>query len=125
MWLFSHSLWYLLVIQVFGGFFWAGFNLCAINFIYDAVSPEKRTRCISYFNFINGFGMFAGALFGGYLIKVVPAYFGYQVMTIFLISGIVRALVAFVLSPRIHEVRQVKAVKASELFYSVILGSKE
>jgi MFS family permease len=124
-WLFSHGLWYLIVIQVFGGFFWAGFNLCAVNFIYDAVSPEKRTRCISYFNVINGFGMFAGALTGGYLIRIVPVYFGYQVLTIFLLSGITRAIVVFIMSPRIHEVRQVKSVTSSELFYSVILGRKD
>lgn len=124
-WLFGHKLWYLLVIQVFGGFFWAGFNLCALNFIYDAVTPEKRPRCISYFNVLNGIGIFSGALLGGYLFKIVPNWFGYKVMTIFLISGTIRALVVYVLAPRIKEVRQVKSVKSSELFYSVLLGNKE
>ncbi|MDD5492093.1 MAG: MFS transporter [bacterium] len=124
-WLFGHSLWYLLCIQVFGGFFWAGFNLCTINFIYDAATPEKRTRCISYFNVINGFGIFAGAMTGGYLYKVVPSLFGYTFLMVCLFSGVTRAMVMVILGRRIREVRPVKHISAGELFYSVLLGAKE
>ena len=44
MWLFSRNVYFLLVIQTLAGIFWAGFNLCSSNFIYDSVTPEKRTR---------------------------------------------------------------------------------
>ncbi|MDD5259916.1 MAG: MFS transporter [bacterium] len=124
-WLFGHSLWYLICIQVFGGFFWSGFNLCIVNFIYDAASPEKRTRCISYFNVINGFGVFAGAMAGGYLYKVVPNLFGHTFLMICLISGATRALAMVILGRRLKEVRPVKHISAGELFYSVLLGVKE
>ena len=43
----------LILLEFFAGFVWGGFNLCAINFIYDVVAPQKRVRCLSYFNLIN------------------------------------------------------------------------
>src|SRR5262249_16400480 len=61
-WLFSHDPAYLMVIQIFGGFCWSGVTLSAANFIYDAVTPQKRVRCIAYFNVINGAALFLGSL---------------------------------------------------------------
>lgn len=119
LWVFSHRIFYLLMIQVFAGFFWAGFNLSASNFIYDAVTPEKRTRCIAYFNAINGLAMFLGAASGGYLVRVLPPIFGYNLLTLFLISGILR-FVAVALCSFVKEVREVKDISNLELFYSVI-----
>ena len=52
-WLFSHDPAYLMLIQIWGGFSWSGVTLSAANFIYD-VTPQKRIRCIAYFNVING-----------------------------------------------------------------------
>ncbi len=119
LWVFSHSIFYLIMIQIFAGFFWAGFNLSASNFIYDAVTPEKRTRCISYFNAINGIAMFLGAASGGYLVRVLPPIRGYNILTLFLISGILR-FVAVALCSFVKEVREVKDISNLELFYSVI-----
>lgn len=120
LWLFSHNLLYLVVVQIYAGALWAGFNLCVSNFIYDAVSPEKRTRCISYFNVISGACIFAGALSGGFLATRVPSISGYRLLTLFLISGILRALVGLIFLPKIKEVRNVEHVSSLELFYSII-----
>ena len=119
LWLFSHNIFYLILIQVFAGFFWAGFNLSVSNFIYDAVTPEKRTRCIAYFNVINGIAICCGALTGGYLAKVLPALLGYKILTLVLISGILRFF-AVTLCSFVKEVRQVKNISNLELFYSII-----
>lgn len=113
-WLFSSNTLYLILIQVFAGFFWAGFNLAASNFIYDAVSPPKRTRCIAYFNVINGTAMFLGATLGGYLARFLPPIFGYRLLTLFLISGILRLFVA-ILSFSLREVRPVKETSSFRL----------
>ncbi|MGH7831880.1 MAG: MFS transporter, partial [Candidatus Binatia bacterium] len=67
LWLVSHNPWYLVLIQMSAGFSWSGMTLCAANFIYDAVTPQKRVRCIGYFNVINGTALFLGATLGGFL----------------------------------------------------------
>ena len=41
LWLMSHNLGYLMGIQVYAGFVWAGFNLSAANFMFDAVTPRS------------------------------------------------------------------------------------
>lgn len=114
LWLFSSNFIYLIGIQVVAGFFWAGFNLAASNFIYDAVSPPKRTRCIAYFNVINGVAIFLGAALGGYIAKYLPQIFGYRLMSLFLLSGLLRAFVAvFVFS--LKEVRPVQHTSSFKL----------
>jgi len=51
-WLLSHNPAYLMLVQILAGFSWSGVTLSAGNFIYDAVTPQKRVRCIAYFNVI-------------------------------------------------------------------------
>jgi MFS family permease len=120
LWLFSSDIYYLVIIQVLAGFVWAGFNLSVMNFMYDAVMPEKRTRCIAYFNVINGTAICFGALLGGALAKVMPPLFGHRLLALFLLSGIMRAIFAFIFLPKIKEVRRVKEIRSIDLFFSVI-----
>jgi len=111
---------YLVLIQIISGFAWAGFNLCATNFIYDAVTPEKRTRCIAYFNVCSGVAVCIGALLGGFLVNILPPLLGYKILSLFLISSSLRFLVVFLFSRKIKEVRPARAVSSRNLFYSVI-----
>ena len=120
LWLFSQNIVYLIIIQMFAGYVWAGYNLSVFNFVYDAVMPEKRTRCVSYLNVINGTAICCGALLGGFLAVSLPPIFGYKLMTLFLLSGILRAIFAAAILPMIKEVRRVEHVKNIDLFFSVI-----
>jgi len=115
MWLISGDQTYLFFLQLFAGFTWAGFNLSSVNFVYDAATPAKRERCISYFNFMNGFGVGIGAVLGGAMAQILPAVCGYQLLTLFLVSGILRLIVSLIFIPFIREVREVKNVPAREL----------
>jgi MFS family permease len=121
LWTFSSNLAYLFLIEIFAGFVWGGFNLCSVNFIYDAVSPGKRIRCLGYFSFINGIATFLGASLGGYLAERLPAYHGSKILTLFLISAALRYLSHFTLARHFKEVRTT-AQKASslDLFFSVV-----
>jgi len=119
LWLFSRSVPYLIAIQIFSGFFWAGFNMSASNFMYDAVTPEKRMRCIAYFNVVNGIAAFAGAASGGLLANSLPPVFGSRLLALFVLSGLIR-LAASPICSTIREVRQVKQVSNLELFYSIM-----
>lgn len=113
---------FLIFVQILGGFAWSGFNLCATNFIFDSVSAEKRTRCFSYFNVINGLASSAGALLGGYLATHLPELFGYKLLFLFFVSSTMRFLIVLSLAPRIQEVRRhVEAIKAQEIIKAVVL----
>jgi MFS family permease len=111
---------YLILAQAVSGMAWAGFNLCALNFIYDAATPEKRTRCISYFYFFNGIAIFFGSLTGGYLAGRLPFLFGYRLLSLFLLAAVLRLMVALFMAPKIKEVRPVEDVSSRDLFFSVV-----
>ena len=119
LWLFSQNIAYLIIIQLFAGFVWAGFNLSIFNFVYDAVMPEKRTRCVSYFNVVNGTAICCGALLGGFLAKWLPPILGYRLLTLFLLSGVLRAIFSATILPMVKEVRRVEKVSSLDLFFSV------
>ncbi len=120
LWIFNHHPLFLLFAQIFSGFLWAGFNLCATNFIYDAVIPQKRTRCIAYFNVLNGLALAMGALTGGFFIEKLPLVFGYKIFSLLLISSALRIGVGLIMPLMVKEVRPVVPVNHSQLFFSVI-----
>jgi MFS family permease len=123
LWTFARLPWEFVLIEASAGFLWAGFNLCAMNFIYDAVSPPKRIRCLSYFNLIVGLSIFAGAALGGYLVDIVPPLTGYTVLTVFLISGVLRYLSYFIMAEEFNEVRagaQERRITNTSLLFSVL-----
>jgi MFS family permease len=121
LWLLSKHPFYLMAVECFSGFIWCGFNLCATNFIYDAVSPEKRVRCMGYFNLINGFAISCGAYLGGFFADKLPPMGGYQLLSLFFLSGFLRWLAHFLLSPNFREVRDTTHKTSSlKLFFSVV-----
>lgn len=119
-WLFSHDPAYLMVIQIFGGFSWSGVALSATNFIYDAVTPQKRVRCIAYFNVINGGALFLGSLLGGFLASRLPPLFGFRLLSLFAFSSFCRLFLYVLLSRSFREVRPAHEVSIHELFFSVV-----
>ncbi len=120
LWILNRNPVFLIAAQLVSGFAWAGFNLCASNFIYDAVAAEKRVRYISYFTVINGVSMSAGALIGGLLVQVLPPLAGFSILTLFLISSIIRIIVFMVLPVKLREVRTVRNISSNQLFFSII-----
>lgn len=119
-WLLWHHPLYLLFIQLWSGFAWSGVTLCAGNFIYDAVTPQKRVRCIAYFNVINGVAVFVGSLTGGFLASRLPPLFGYRLLSLFALSCFGRLFFYLLLSRRFREVRPAHEVSLHDLFFSVI-----
>jgi MFS family permease len=119
-WLATRNIVYLACVQMLAGFVWSGFTLAATNFIYDAVTPPKRLRCISYFHVLNGTAIFAGASLGGFLAGRVPPLQGHSLLTLFAISGVCRLAVYFALFNRFREVRASREVSIPELFFSVV-----
>jgi len=119
-WIICQNPVYLVFAEMLSGFAWAGFNLSAGNFVYDAVSPQKRIRCIGYLSVCTGLGVFLGGMIGGYLAHVLPSLFGYRLLSLFLLSSSLRFLVVFSLAGKIKEVRVVEPIKKRDLFYRII-----
>lgn len=100
--LISSSIWFLFAVQVYSGFMWAGYVLTTSTFIFDAVSPPKRARCIAYQSAINGVSVFFGTMFGGLLTVLLPMEHGLHspflnnssnLLIVFLIAGMLRMIV--------------------------------
>ncbi len=100
---------YLITIEFFSGFAWAGFNLSAGNFIYDAVTRQRMAICVSYFNILNGTGIFLGATLGGFIASIDFPLLGLNsLLFIFLLSSVLRLIISVSMVSKINEVRHVK-----------------
>ena len=109
LWLFSGNFYYLLLLSAFSGLSWAGFNLSTSNFIFDAVKPENRVRCMAYFKFFESISIVIGAALGGFLIEHLPKWiFASTILLAFLISGILRLVVSIILLPKLKEARLIE-----------------
>jgi len=117
LWVINHQLYYLIPVQILSGFAWAGFALASTNFVYDASAPENRTRCIALFNAMNGSAICLGALLGGFLAPHLPPVLGYNLLTLFLLSGLLRGLVAATMLRHFSEVRRVPRVSIAEFLF--------
>jgi len=105
LWLVSHNVFYLVLVQLFSGVCWAGFDLCSGNFIYEAAPLGKRLKYIAYHKALTTLFMAGGALIGAYLLGVVRPVLGYNILALFVLSGVLRLAVAMVMFPKLKEVR--------------------
>src|SRR5919106_493475 len=64
LWIPTTNLLYLGMVLAFSGVAWAGFNLCSVNYLYDATRQGNRVRYLSYFNAGMGIAAGMGALTG-------------------------------------------------------------
>ena len=117
-WALSHNFWWLIVMQVFSGFAWAGFQLSSSVFIFDAAPPQNSTRYIALYNSLIFLGVSVGSLTGGIVAPLLPPFMGSYFLSIFIVSGLARLAVALFFLPRIKEVRKVPQVEARELLFS-------
>jgi MFS family permease len=119
LWIFSGNLYYLILIQVLSGFIWAGFELSALNFIFDTTTPQKRATAIAYYNVLNGICIFAGSMAGALLVKY-NSLFWTKYFLVFIVSGVLRYIASFIFVPRLKEVRIVESIPYAELFFKII-----
>ena len=101
-------------VEFFSGFVWAAYNLSVSNFIYDAVTKPKIILCFTYFGFVNSIGSFLGGLIGGQLSGSASfSIFGLgAILSVFLLSTVLRILPSIFILPKLKEVRQVETSKA-------------
>jgi len=115
LWLVSTNPVYLMCANAFSGFVWSGFDLSCGNFLYDASAPETRTRQIAVFNCIVNVSLSLGALAGGYIAPHLPVTLGYQLRTLFTLSGVLRVVAIFLVLRTVAEVRHVPRISTLRL----------
>lgn len=120
MWSISQNFFWLLIAEVISGFLWSGFTLASSNFIYDAVTPEKRTRCIAYCSVINAVALGLGTFLGGKLLDYLPEVNGHRMLCLFLISATLRVIAGLTLPRFVNEVRPVEKIRGYRLLFSMI-----
>lgn len=127
-WLISSNTIVIALIQIFAGFMWAGFNLAAANFMFDAVTPPKRARCVAYQSIVNSVFVLAGSLLGSFLAENTPMSFPLSqgldtpespFIRVFFISGLLRFLTMLFLLKLFIEVREVKSIRHRDLIFRI------
>lgn len=129
LWLLSANFYYLLLIQSFSGFIWAGFTLSSSNYLYDLLPSDKRSTFMAVHNVLASIGIFLGALLGGYLGSILPAQFTLfdiefdwlsPLYHLFIVSFVLRAITALIFLPKIREARKVKPTTIRRLIFRVV-----
>lgn len=73
MWLYAHSYWQLLLLQLLGGGMWAAYELAMFLLFFETVRREERTSILTVFNMANAVALVTGALIGGAVLKTLEA----------------------------------------------------
>ncbi len=115
LWLVSTNIGFLVFEETISGFAWGGFNLATANFVYDATQPETRTRQIALYNAVIGSAVCIGSVVGGFIAPLLPNLLGYQLRSLFTLSGLLRGTVAILFLRTILEVRHVPKVSLIQL----------
>ncbi len=137
LWLFSGSLFYLILIQCYAGFVWAGFSLCSLNYVFDALAPDDRPAGFPLYHFCAGIAIFVGSYTGGIAAQffeshpehfLVTFFGGYSFRPLFFISGILRFIFIVLLFNKFKELKLKSPTNPFALFFRFskfrpILGS--
>ncbi|MFH2204383.1 MAG: MFS transporter [Elusimicrobiota bacterium] len=115
----ANPIW-LAFFEVFSGFAWAAYGMGTGTFLYDAVSPEKRTRCAAYFAATIGLAQCLGAVTGGWLYENLPAVGGSSFYPLLVLSAAGRLAAALVFIYSVSEVRPVPRPRRRHLMLAII-----
>jgi len=119
LWLFSKETIYIIIIQMYSGFIWAGFEIASFNFIFDTTTPQKRATCVAYYNVLNGAAIILGAMIGGLIVRYNNVFWS-KYLFIFLVSFACRYVVSFIFLNKLKEVREVERIPYHKLFMHII-----
>jgi len=100
-WLFSTNIGYLATIQVLSGICWGAFDLSTQSYLYKVAPSATKLHYIVYTRSLMLFAVAVGGLAGSFLIKDIFEIFGSKLLTVFMISGFLRAAVVMFLMPKL------------------------
>ncbi|MEM5778642.1 MAG: MFS transporter [Candidatus Aenigmatarchaeota archaeon] len=116
-WLFIISPYQLILISIFAGIAWSGFDLTSFNYLLDVTPPEERPLYIANYKMMVGFSLFLGPLVGGILSQNISNFLWLNnLQVLFLISFLLRGIVTAYGLPKIKEVRAKYDLPVKDVF---------
>ncbi|HEY8519654.1 MAG TPA: MFS transporter [Gammaproteobacteria bacterium] len=114
LWMVSANVWYLIVVQALTGLFWAGFSLAGGNLLFELVPRSRRAAYVAFHNVGTAAGVFVGAMVGAAAATLLPAQQPFlgaaahpsNLLGVFAISAVVRAIVAGLLAHHVRDLRK-------------------
>ncbi len=93
-WIFSTTVWQVVLVKIYDGFIFSGFDQVVFNYLLDVTPAGKRPQYIANYNFFAGLGIVFGTMAGAFLVQSLEGttFFwiaGLQIL--FLMSFILRA----------------------------------
>ncbi len=73
LWLVSHSVGYLLAVQVYSGMVWCAFDLATLLLFIETIPRHKRVEVLTVFNLANSAATAGGSLAGGAILALMGA----------------------------------------------------
>lgn len=108
----------IILAQVWGGFAWAGHELCSFNFLLDSAEPAERPRLVASMNIVNGCMVFLGSTAGALAVSLAPGSI-HPFLLVFFLSSAIRFAVCARFARRLREVRVVERISYRSLFFRV------
>ena len=115
-WLLARSFAGVCLVQAWGAFAWAGFEIAALSFGFDTMPPALVHEYTTYLLLFRGAATLAGGLVGSALLPLF-AVAGSSYLGSFLLSGLFRLLAVF---PLVFLVREVRLVP--HISYAALVG---
>ena len=112
MFLVSTETWYLYIAFAVAGASTSGWGVAAFNYVLENSDEESRASSVGFFHAVGSAGMFGGALIGGAIASHLPTIFAQPLMTLFLLSAVLRLVSVAVLLPRVHEPNESRSLTA-------------
>ncbi|URA09643.1 MFS transporter [Thermospira aquatica] len=120
LWMLSPKVEFIVFVQILSGFLWAVFDLSAFNTLYDLTPERSRMKYSILLNSVNALAYITGAMLGDRIITIAsnfPLSFSpYHV--VFLTSGMMRFLVAFLFLPKIPHIAGTHHVSFRSLLWT-------
>jgi MFS family permease len=109
----------LMLVGVFSGFAWSGFDLTTFNYLLDVTPSDKRPTYIANYKVAIGMALFLGPFVGGYLSQYFStvAFQGLDgLQTLFILSFILRFVFTAYGLPKLKEVRARRTMPITDVF---------
>lgn len=130
LYLVTHDVLFILVINLLAGASWSGFNLGLQNSVFDLVQASERAGAVATSNTVNATASFLGALVGSWLGTVAPPRiavpgleleFVSNLAIVFLVSAVLRLGAIVLFTKPLEEPRDVTPISHRQLFHELPL----
>jgi MFS family permease len=116
LWTLTTDPWRLVLVEIFSGTVWAGFNLSVSTYLFDATDRKNRAREIAEYTLLVQVASFLGAMLGSGLLGFFDRTNPNAYITIFILSAVLRLAVVLIFFKTLQEMRLVEIPVKDRVF---------